>query len=365
MTEVLASVVVGPKTSELREFRLPEVPIDAGLLKVEAAGVCGADVVSYAKSGIERIMGHENIGVIAKAGRIAAERWGVKEGDRVALEEYLPCGHCRYCRTTEFRLCFATDPRRPGAIRYGSTSVDEPPSLWGGFSQYLYLHPNSVFHKVPDGVSAARLAMALPLGNGYEWACIQGGVRPGKTVVVIGPGQQGLACVFAAKAAGADLVVSLGLGRDTRRLEVARALGADVTVDVEAENAVERVRELTGGEGIDVVIDTSVGSEQTVGDAIAMLRHTGVLVQCTGSVPISNFPIGQLRVKAITLKGTRGHSYAAVEWAIAAIASGNPALELMGTHCFGLAETDRAIRTSGGELAPEAIHVTIDPWVPA
>jgi threonine dehydrogenase-like Zn-dependent dehydrogenase len=362
VTEVLASVVVGRKASAVRQFPLPEVPVDGGLLRVEAAGVCGSDVGSYDRNQTERVMGHENVGVIEKVGRVASERWGVKEGDRVALEEYLPCGHCRYCRTTEFRLCFATDPRMAGAVRYGSTSVDMPPALWGGYSQYLYLHPNSIMHKVPEGVPPEQLALALPLGNGYEWACVLGGAGPDRSVVVIGPGQQGLACVFAAKRAGAEPVVALGLGRDSERLRVARALGADATVNVEAQDAVATVRELTGGELADVVIDTAAGNAATLRPALAMLRHIGTLVLPTGSGPVDGLPIDVVRKKFLTVRGARGHSYAAVEWSIRAIASGKYPLAEMCTHRFGLDGVDHAIRAVGGEFGPDAIHVTIDPW---
>jgi threonine dehydrogenase-like Zn-dependent dehydrogenase len=364
VTEVLASVVVGHKASAVREFALPDVPADAGLLRVEAAGVCGSDVGSYDHDSTRRVMGHENVGVIEKVGRAASERWGVSEGDRVALEEYLPCGHCRYCRTTEFRLCFATDPRMAGSVRYGSTGVDVPPALWGGFSQYLYLHPNSIMHKVPEGVPAEQLALALPLGNGYEWACVLGGAAPDRSVVVIGPGQQGLACVFAAKQAGADPVIALGLGRDTERLRVARVLGADAAFNVETQDPVPTVRELTGGELADVVIDTAAGNATTLRPALAMLRHTGTLVLPTGSGPVDGFPADAVRKKFLTVRGARGHSYAAVEWSIRTIASGKHPLDQMCTHRFGLAGVDRAIRATGGELGPEAIHVTIDPWSP-
>src|SRR2546425_658121 len=155
MEKVLAAVVVAAGQTELAEFEMPDIVPEAGLLKLEAAGVCGSDWPSYLQKAQQpRILGHENVGVIAKVGHIAAQRWGVKEGDRVALEEYLPCGHCEYCRSVEFRLCNATDTLIGNGMRYGSTPISVAPSLWGGYSEYQYLHPNAVFHKVPAHVPA-------------------------------------------------------------------------------------------------------------------------------------------------------------------------------------------------------------------
>src|ERR687886_292311 len=153
---VLAAVQVAPETTELREFPLPEVASDAALLKVETAGVCGSDVGGYKRMGVApRILGHENVGFIAKAGEAFARRWGVKEGARVAIGESRPCGHCDLCLGGEFRHCAATDVHsNPQALRYGNTPIDTPPALWGGYAQYLYMPPATVLHMMPSNVPA-------------------------------------------------------------------------------------------------------------------------------------------------------------------------------------------------------------------
>ena len=363
---VLAAVQIGVQATELRELSLPDVAEDAALLKVEAAGVCGSDVGAYKRFGKgPRIMGHENVGYVAKAGRAFARRWGVKEGDRVAIEEYLPCGHCEWCLLGEFRHCAATDVHtNPDALRYGNTPISTPPGLWGGYSQYLYMPPATVLHKVPDHVGLDEAAMALPLGNGVQWAVVEGQAGPGTSIVIMGPGQQGLGCVLAAKGAGADLVIVVGLDRDQRRLEVATALGADFTIGADREDVRERVNEITAGAGVDAVVDTtSARASDTVPLAIELCKRKGgrIVVQSIGGT-IADFPIERLARKYITMKAARGHSYASVELALKRIASGKHPLDLLCTHAFDLSGVDLAIRSTGGEGLPGAIHVTVRPW---
>ena len=152
----LAALKTGPSTTELREFELPGIPPDAALLKVEIAGVCGTDVSQYKLPlrGAPLIMGHENVGYLAKVGRDFERLKGFKEGDLVFLEHYLPCGHCEWDHMGEYRHCAATEWfYDPTAIRYGYTAIDIEPSLWGGFSHYVYLPLNAVLHRVPRGLS--------------------------------------------------------------------------------------------------------------------------------------------------------------------------------------------------------------------
>jgi threonine dehydrogenase-like Zn-dependent dehydrogenase len=366
-----AALKVGPSTTELRVLDLPEIPADAALMKVEVAGVCGTDVSQYKLPlrGGPLIMGHENVGYLARVGREFAARKGFKEGDLAFLEHYLPCLNCEYCHMGEYRHCPATEWfYNHDAIRYGYTSMDTAPGLWGGFSQYVYLPVNAVLHHVPAGLTPEEAGIATPMSNGVQWALMDGGVSYGSTVLIQGPGQQGLCCLMASKQAGAAKVVITGTSKDARRLEVAKAFGADAAVDVQNEDALAVVRHVTDGRGVDVVIDCTVGAgtAPTLLGIEALKRRGGtMIVQGEGNQQFPDFPVGRMTRKGITLKSARGHSYRSVELGLHALASHRFPLEMMTTHRFGLAEVDYAIRSVGGQGAPGAIHVSVMPWAPA
>ena len=185
----LVALKVGPSTTELREFDLPDLPPDAALLKVEVAGVCGTDVSQYKLPlrGAPLIMGHENVGYLARVGRDFERLKGFKEGDLVFLEHYLPCGHCEWDHIGEYRHCAATEWfYDPTAIRYGYTAIDIKPSLWGGFSHYVYLPLNAVLHAVPAGLSPEEAGIATPMSNGIQWTLIDGGAGSASTVLIQG-----------------------------------------------------------------------------------------------------------------------------------------------------------------------------------
>lgn len=363
--KIKAAVAVRARETEVRSFSLPEIPADAGLLRVMATGVCGSDWPLYSDGETgPRILGHEMVGRIEKLGDLAADRWGVEVGDVVALEEYLPCGHCHFCRSGEIRSCLATDSRLPGSIRYGVTPISVEPSLWGGYSEFLFMHPRTVLHRVPEGVPPHIAAMAVPIGNGFQWAYLDGGAGPGKAVVVQGPGQQGLACVAAAKAAGASTVIATGLKRDEHRLEVARALGADVTVCVDEEDLLSTVARATDGRMADLVIDATSAGAAILNASVKLLQKRGTLIvsarKPTHGEP---FDLNEVVNKQIIVRGTRGHSFQSVELALQLMASKRAPLELMSTHHVGLTQVDDAIRMVGGQSAEKAIHVTVDPWL--
>jgi threonine dehydrogenase-like Zn-dependent dehydrogenase len=365
--QVLAAVRTGPSRTELREFPMPDIPDDGALLKVEVAGICGTDVKMYAKPPFADpvIMGHENIGVIDRAGWAFAERHGVREGDRVFVEHYVGCMNCEWCRIGEYRHCELTDWRtNPDARRYGYTTSDNPYHLWGGFAQYLYLPWNAVLHVIPAGVSPELAGIATPLSNGIEWALFSAGVGYDSTVLIQGPGQQGLSQAVACKQAGASQIIVTGTGRDTARLELAKRLGADTVIDVQAGDPAEKIMDVTGGRGVDIVLDCTSGA----GTAPVLLgidvlkRREGTLLIQGELAAFPDFPVKKVTEKAITVKSARGHSFRACELAVRQLASGRFPLHELATHRFGLGGVDQAIRAIGGEVGEDVVHVSLLPW---
>lgn len=365
--QVQAAVRTGPRQIEFREFPMPDVPPDAALLKMEVAGICGTDVQYYKKPPHLKptIMGHENIGYIAKAGSEFTRRKGFKEGDLVFVEHYVMCGKCAWCHAGQYRHCENTDWRNnPDAIRYGYTSIDKAPHLWGGFAQYVYLPWNAVIHRVPDGVTAELAGLATPMSNGIEWSLFDGGVGYNSRVLIQGPGQQGLSQTVICKQAGASLIIVTGTSKDAARLEVAKALGADYVIDVDKEDPVARINEITAGKGVDVSLDCTAGAGTIpfLLGVTALKRKAGVMVVQGELKEFPNFPLEKVTTKAITIKSARGHSYQACELALEQIASGRFPLEKITTHRFGLKDVDLAIRSVGNEGVPGVIHASLMPW---
>jgi threonine dehydrogenase-like Zn-dependent dehydrogenase len=365
--QVLAAVRTGPSRTEIREYPMPEIADDAALLKMEVAGICGTDVKLYKTppSNAPTIMGHENIGTIAKAGREFTRRKGFKEGDLVFVEHYVMCGKCEWCHAGQYRHCENTNWRtNPDAIRYGYTSAEKAPHLWGGFAQYVYLPWNAVIHRVPAGVTPELAGLVTPMANGVEWSLFDCNVGYNSTVLIQGPGQQGLSQTVICKQAGAALIIVTGTSKDAARLQVAKELGADHVIDVTTENPLERIMEITGGKGVDISLDCTAGAG-TIPILLgieALKRKAGTILVQGELKDFPNFPLEKFTVKAITMKSARGHSYRACELALEQIASNRFDLSKITTHKFGLKDVDLAIRSVGNAGVPNVIHASLMPW---
>lgn len=362
--QVRAAVQVGPRQIELREFPRPRISADDGLLRVEANGICGSDVETY-KGHMTMatgpfVPGHEPMGIVEEIGDRAAERWGVQVGDRVALEVIAPCRACHRCLTGRYQACAN---RR---VSHGVTGVDVAPSLFGGFAEHLYLTPTTVLHKIDRTLPAEVAVMYNPLGAGVRWAVHLGGVGLGDTVVVLGAGQRGIASVIAARAAGAGTIITTGLAVDEHKLALAREFGADhvLVVGEGGVDVVEAVRDITGGEMADVVLELTPMAAGPVADALRLARHGGTVVLAglkgNREIPVATDVIIN---RALTVKGAFGVDAKGYAEAIALIESGRFPLEKLHTHTFGLDDTALAIETLAGEVPGDtaAVHVSVHP----
>src|SRR5438477_4789636 len=347
---------------------MPDIPEDSALLKMEVAGICGTDVKLYKTppSNVPVIMGHENIGTIAMAGRDFTRRKGFKEGDLVFVEHYVMCGKCEWCHLGQYRHCENTDWRyNPDAIRNGYTSSERAPHLWGGFAQYMYLPLNAVVHQVPKRVPPELAGLVTPMPNGVEWSLFDGNIGYNSTVLIQGPGQQGLSQTVICKQAGASLIIGTGTSKDHARLEVAKILGADHVIDVNKEDPLARIMQITAGKGVDVVLDCTAGAGTipVLLGVEALKRKAGTMVIQGEMAEFPNFPIGKVTVKAITIKSARGHSYKSCELALEQIASKRLPLEKVTTHRFALKDVDLAIKSVGARGVPDVIHASLMPWM--
>lgn len=365
-----AAVLVEKQRLEIEEFPLPEIAPDDGLLRVEACGLCGTDVELFDGAlqavgvPLSTIPGHEPVGIIERIGAQAADRWGVAEGDRVVVEPLIGCGHCRSCLIGNYRMCTTT---RPGTSVSGysfiPTSVE--PALWGGYAEYMYLDPNTVMHKVSSDMSPGLAALYQPIAAGIRWAAHAAGTKIGDTVVILGSGQRGLGAVVGAREAGAQKIIVTGLARDTHKLALAREFGADATVVADEEDTVERVRELTAGEGADVVLDVTPVSVEPVVHAIEIAKRGGTVLfagmKGSGRT-IPNFSTDAVIMKELSLRGMNGQDLRAYEPALRLIESRKYPLEKMATHSFPLEEAERAVLTLAARIPDqESISITVVP----
>jgi threonine dehydrogenase-like Zn-dependent dehydrogenase len=356
-----ALVHTGPNRLEEREFPLPAIGDDAGLLRVQRCGLCGTDVEQVHGDltwvPMDVIPGHEPVGVIEAVGDSAAARWGVQPGDRVVVEAFVPCRRCGYCAAGQFSSC-------PAQIQLGFVPVSHDPPLLGGFAEYLYLPPNATLHKMSSAVAPDLAPFYNALTCGVDWVTNAGGVSLGSTVVVLGCGPRGIACGLVAKAAGAEQVIVTGLTADAPKLAVARELGADATIDVEQHDVSECVRALTAGRLADVVIDVVPGAAATLTDAIDITRPRGTIVIAgmKGDRAVPGLRSDQLVLKALTVKGVRGKRSSSYGLAISILESQRFPLDRLAPRAYPLSDALQAIEDQAGNGAgPAGLCVSIAP----
>ena len=359
------AVLTDPRTFDYREVDIPEIGPDEGILRVEAAGLCGTDWEQFLGHLDDTpwavrpvIPGHEILGWIDKVGSEASKKWDVKEGDRVTVEASIPCGQCFQCQVGRAVLC-------KNGMGYGlRVGFNNPPHLWGGYATHMYLHPGATLHKAPDGVSTDVMSLFNPMSNAVRWAVERPETGIGDTIVIEGPGQRGLLSVVAAREAGAGKIIVTGTVKDTLRLQLAHELGADETIVVDDDDPVQRVIDATDGKLADVVVDVSAFATEPITDAIEMVRPGGKIVVAglKSFKPIPNFISDKLITKEIAMLGVLSSSWSAVEKSIDIIRRKGDTLAKLCTHHYPVDQAEKAVKVLGREIVDgaEAVHVHID-----
>ncbi len=258
MLRMIAAVLRGPRSLTLSSVPSPSPgPADA-VIRVKAAGLCGTDYriwtgerpVQY-----PRVMGHEFVGTVAAVGR---EVGNLSVGQMVAVEPNYSCGRCPLCREGNRNLCLSR-------VAVG-IDVD------GGFAEQAIV-PARCCWPAPDGLSDGRLLLAEPLAVVVR-AVGRGAPAAGETAAVLGLGSLGLLAVQVLKARGARV---LAVARSTRRLSLARELGADAVALSGAEDDTSAARAFSGREGVDLVVETA-GTATAVEQAVSLCRPGGRVV---------------------------------------------------------------------------------------
>lgn len=273
---ILAAVMPAPKRPiEIREYPRPDLPTGAALLRTARSEVCGTDVHLWhgRLAGVPYpiIPGHVSTGVLeALRGKVRGlDGAELREGDRaVFFDVHRTCGRCRPCavhrtptRCAERRVYGITDPAEEG--------------LLGGWSQAIYLEPGVHLARLPDCVTFDQY-----IGGGCGLLTAvhiieRAAVRAGETVLVQGTGAVGLSTIALARLSGAALI--LAIGAPANRLDLARRMGADRVFDLtgaSADERLEQVRQLTHGEGVDVVVEAA-GSARAFEEGPYLARDGG------------------------------------------------------------------------------------------
>jgi len=348
MTTCRAVVFNGDGTYDMRTFAKPEPPPGGAVIQVEAVGMCSSDVSQLAGHKhvpgevAPVVAGHEMVGRVVKLADDAD--LGVRVGDRVAIDLVLRGGS--YHR----RL-----------VVYGYTlGLDDESGLWGGYGEYMCVLPGTNLMKLTESVPAEHLTIFEPLANAVNWI-ESAGVREGAAVVVQGPGHVGLMCVVAAKIAGAATVVVTGTSADGLRLKAARAAGADHTIDVDAEDMVTRVRDITRGTGAGVVMACAPMSAQAVKQSLDAVQFGGtvMLAGLNDMTPVE-VVTDQIVMHSLTVKGGSGSTAHSMKTAVHYLNQGRVPTEALLGEVLSLKDFDEAMALLKREhRAREAIRVTV------
>ena len=350
-----AWVLGDPDQLFLREKPVP-VPARAEvLIRIDAVAICATDLEIIHSGSPASIQGglpfnknftpgHEYMGTVAALGPDVDE---FEIGERISVEIHAGCGQCKRCRQGMYTSCLNYGKPEKGHRANGFTTD-------GGFAEYAVNHINTLA-RVPGTMSDAEATLVVTASTSMYGLTELGGLVAGESVVVIGPGPIGLLAVAVAQALGASPVILTGTRN--KRLAIGRELGADRIININDEDAVEVVRQLTGGIGADYVVECA-GTEATVNQAIHMTNRGGKI--CLAAFPHDpvTMDLAHLVKNNIYAYGIRGEGRSATRRAMTLMAEKRFDATRIHTHTFPLADLPTALRYAR-ERVDDAIKVVV------
>lgn len=318
----------------LEERERPSFAPDEVLFRVKSVGVCGSDVTYFTQGRIgdqivtaPHILGHECSGEIVKMGN---EVKGIEIGRRVAIEPGIPCRCCPSCRIGYYNIC--------PDVRFLGT-----PPILGAYQEYMSYPADFVF-PLPSCINYDEGAMIEPLAVALH-AVDLGNVQNGASIAILGTGSIGLLTLQVAISAGA--LFSLATDLIPERLRLAQKYGADIVIDSGKENAVQRIKEETDDQGVDIVFEAA-GEPETFQESIHLVRPGGTIVLigiCREDMVPLDFQTA--RRKEIAIKNVRRFRHA-YRRAISLVAKGKIEVKSLVTHRFNLSQLPEAFELVEG-----------------
>jgi threonine dehydrogenase-like Zn-dependent dehydrogenase len=361
-------------------FPVPEITEDSGLVRMIGSAICGTDKHMYAgqtKLGLPGalvsfpvIPGHENLGVIEKIGKNAAEKMAtdgrpLDVGERVVISADIICGHCYYCRNI-YGYPWCLNHRSYGDV----ISCQNPPHLFGGWAEMMYILPGTFMFRVPTGLSdeEAVLAEQMAVAYGTFGRAVQGpnqkeGYAPADTVVVQGVGPLGICNAFMAKMLGAGRIIAID--KSEYRLRLAHELCVNETISLndhpKATDRLAKVMELTDGLGADLVIECT-GAPNIMPEGLDMLRLGGTYLMEGAFVEEAptHISASQIVAKNARIIGAAGMPYQAYGRVLKMMDNykGSIPFAKAVTHQFGIDSAEEALKKS---IAPDSMKVVVTP----
>jgi L-iditol 2-dehydrogenase len=325
----------------LEEMPVPSISQDELLVRVDASGICGSDVMEwYRIMRAPLVLGHEIAGTVAEVGTDVIK---YKVGDRVFVSHHVPCNTCNYCLSGHHTVC---DTLR-------STNFDP-----GGFAEYLRVPAINV----DRGVFLLHDEMSLDEGVFIEpLACVyrgqrMAGIKPGQSVLFIGSGITGLLHIKLAAALGAGSIFATDI--NPYRLDMASKYGAQV-INAQ-DNVPERLMELNDGRLADVVI-ICTGAVSAITQALASVERGGTILFFASPEPgvTVPLPVFDLWKNEVSIVNSYGASPLDITGAIELINAARVEVTDMITHRFGLADTGEGFKLVAG--AGESMKVIVEP----